>query len=113
MDAPQTITVTVQVGAAVPSKIDVYAAPGSVNDTTFSTNSSGLTGSATTSDGSNWLSLSLTSTGSFLFSYPYRIRVAPQPGNTAGGTYTGTLVTSGSSFAGDNKTIPVTMRVTT
>jgi hypothetical protein len=48
-----------------------------------------------------------------LFSYPYRIRVAPQPGNTAGGTYIGTLVASGSSFAGDSKTIPVTMRVTT
>ncbi len=113
VDAPQTITVTVQVGGAAPSKIDVYVAPGAVNDTTFSANNSTLSGRATTNDGNNWLSLSLTATGSFQFAYPYRIRIAPQPGNTAGGTYTGTLITSGSSFAGDNKTIPVTMRVTT
>lgn len=113
VDAPQTITVTVSVGGSVPSRLDVYVAPGSVNDTNFFANSSGLTGHATTSDGNNWLSLSLTATGSFAFSYPYRIRIAPQPDNASGGVYSGTLVTSGSGFAGDNKTIPVTMRVTT
>jgi uncharacterized protein (TIGR03437 family) len=113
VDAPQTITVTVQVGGGVPSKLDVYVAPGAVNDTNFFANNSALTGRATTTDGNNWLSLSLTATGSFAFSYPYRIRIAPQPANSAGGVYTGSLVTSGSSFAGDNKTIPVTMRVTT
>jgi hypothetical protein len=37
--------------------------------------------------------------------------VAPQPSQTSG-TYTGTVTTSGSSFAGDNKTIAVTMNVT-
>jgi len=37
--------------------------------------------------------------------------VAPQPSQISG-TYTGTLATSGSSFAGDNKTIAVTMNVT-
>lgn len=113
VDAPQTITVTVQVGGGVPSSLDMYVAPGSINDTAFYANSASLTGRATTSDGNNWLSLALTSTGSFQFAYPYRIRIAPQPGNTAGGVYTGSLVTTGSTFAGDNKTIPVTMRVTT
>ena len=113
VDAPQTITVTVQVGGGVPSKLDMYVAPNSINDTNFYANNEGLAGRATTSDGNNWLSLSLTATGSFQFSYPYRIRIAPQAGNTAGGVYTGSLVTTGSSFAADNKTIPVTMRVTT
>ena len=113
VDAPQTITVTVQIGSSVPSSLNVYVAPGGVNDTTFSVPSGNFSGRATTSDGNNWLSLALTATGSFQFSYPYRIRVAPQPGNAAGGTYTGTLVTTGSTFAGDNKSIPVTMNVTT
>lgn len=113
VDAPQTITVTVQIGSSVPSSLNVYVAPGGVNDTTFSVPSGNFSGKATTSDGNNWLSLSLTSTGSFQFSYPYRIRVAPQPGNAAGSTYTGTMVTSGSTFAADNKTISATMHVTT
>ena len=112
-DAPQTITVTVQVGGGVPSALDVYVSPGSVSDTVFSSGSPFLSGSATTTDGSNWLSLALTSTGSFQFAYPYRIRVAPRDANNAGGVFTGSLVTAGSSFAADNKTIPVTMRVTT
>ncbi|HKE29665.1 MAG TPA: hypothetical protein VKB88_45260 [Bryobacteraceae bacterium] len=113
VDAPQTITVTVQIGSAVPSSLNVYVAPGGVNDTSFSVPSSSFSGSITTADGNNWLSLSLTTTGSFQFSYPYRIRIAPQAGNAAGSTYTGTLVTSGSPFAGDNQTIAATMHVTT
>lgn len=113
VDAPQTITVTVQVGSAVPSSLNVYVAPGTVNDTAFATNNLNMIGRASTSDGNNWLNLALTSSGSFLFSYSYRIRLAPQGGNTEGNTYNGTLVTSGSSFAADNKTIPVTMHVTT
>jgi uncharacterized protein (TIGR03437 family) len=113
VDAPQTITVTVQVGGGVPSAVDVYVAPGSTNDTLFSSNSAGLTGHATTSDGNKWLSLALISSGSFQFVYPYRIRVAPQAGNAADGVYTGSLATSGSIFAAENTTVPVTMRVTT
>ncbi len=113
VDAPQTITVTVQVGGAVPSKLDLYVAPNSVNDTNFYANDAGLTGRATTTDGNNWLSLSLTATGSFQYSYPYRIRIAPQAGNTAGNVYTGSLATSDPGSDQNNKTIPVTMRVTT
>jgi len=64
-----------------------------------------------TSSGGQWLSLVLDGTGSFRFSYPYRIHMAPASLLPAG-TYNGTMTTSGSSFAPDNKTIPVTMRVT-
>ncbi|MGA2270433.1 MAG: hypothetical protein ABSH44_18315 [Bryobacteraceae bacterium] len=106
VDSPQTVTVTVRMGG-----VDVYVAPGSSYDVRFSTNSS-LTGVATTQDGSRWLSLALDGTGSFRFTYPYKIHVAPSSG-MASGTYTGSLVTSGSSFAPDDQTIPVTMRVTT
>jgi uncharacterized protein (TIGR03437 family) len=106
VDAPQTITVTVRIGG-----LTVYVAPGSSSDVSVSTNSP-LTGRPSTQDGGGWLNLVLDGTGSFRFTYPYRIHVAP-PAGMAQGTYTGSLVTSGSSFAPDNQTIPVIMHVTT
>ena len=106
VDAPQTITVTVRIGG-----VDVYAAPGSSRDVSFTTNSP-VTFAATTQDGNRWLSLVVDGSGSFRFTFPYKIHVAP-PAGMAQGTYNGSLVTSGSSFAPDNQTIPVTMRVTT
>jgi uncharacterized protein (TIGR03437 family) len=72
-----------------------------------------ITGKVTTQDGANWLSLTLSGAGSVQSTYPYTINVTPQASNTAGNAYTGSIVTSGSSFAPDNKTIAVTMNVTT
>jgi len=112
VDAPQTITVTVQVGGGVPSSVSVYVAPGASSDTIFYTNSP-MSGQALTQDGYQWLTLTAGGYGSFQFVIPYSVHVAPQAGNLAGGTFTGSLVTSGSTFTADNKTIPVTMRVTT
>jgi uncharacterized protein (TIGR03437 family) len=71
-----------------------------------------LNGQAKTNDGASWLSLALQGTGSFRFALPYYIRVVPQANQTSG-TYSGTITTSGSNFAGDNKSIAVTMQVTT
>ena len=109
VDAPQTITVTVQVGGGVPASVDVYVAPNATRDVTFTTNSP-LTVSTKTTDGSGWLSLSLDGTGSFRFTYPYRLRLSS--GSLGVGNYNGTATTAGSTFAPDNKTIAVTMRVT-
>ena len=106
VDAPQTITVTVRIGP-----LNMYAAPGSSSDVAFSTNSP-LTASPSTQDGNRWLSLALDGTGSFRFTYPYRVHVAP-PATMAQGTYNGSLVVSGSSFPPDNQTVPVTLHVTT
>jgi uncharacterized protein (TIGR03437 family) len=114
VDSPQVVTVTLQVGGGVPSSVGqaqpLYVAPGSTTDVAFFTNSP-INGRATTQDGGNWLSLALQGTGSFRFALPYQINLAP-PADLAPGTYTGSLVTSGSSFAPDNKTIAVTMQVT-
>jgi uncharacterized protein (TIGR03437 family) len=110
VDAPQTIAVTLQIGGAVPASVDLYVAPGGTRDVGFSTNSR-INGNTTTQDGGTWLSLSLDGSGSFQFAFPYRIHIAP-PATMAVGTYSGRVVTGGSSFAADNKTIPVTMRVT-
>jgi uncharacterized protein (TIGR03437 family) len=112
IDAPQTITITVQVGGGVPWSVDVYVAPGSSTDTVFYTNSQ-ITSRTATQDGAKWLTVAAGSLGSFQFVIPYHIRVAPQPANAADSTYNGSITTSGSTFADDNKTIPVTMRVTT
>lgn len=113
LDAPQTITVTVQVGSGVPDRVELFAPPGGGAETTFYTNSQ-LTTRASTNDQGNWLtvSMALDGSGSFQFVYPYRVRVAPLESQTSG-SYQGTIAASGSSFAGDNKTVPVTMRVTT
>jgi uncharacterized protein (TIGR03437 family) len=111
VDAPQTITVTVQIGGAVPSSLDVYVAPGATRDLGFSTNGQ-LGTTVRTNDGGPWLSLSLDGTGSFRFAYPYRVHFAPTAA-MGQGTYPATITTAGSSFTPDNKTIQVTMRVTT
>jgi uncharacterized protein (TIGR03437 family) len=111
VDAPQDITVTVQIGGAVPDKVDLYVAPnGSTAETTFSTNNP-INGQVTTANNQRWLSFSLTGTGSFRFSYPYRLAVTHLP-DMAEGTYAGTVTTSGSALAADNKAIGVTMHVT-
>jgi uncharacterized protein (TIGR03437 family) len=111
VDAPQTITVTVQIGGGVPASLDVYAAPGATRDLTFTTNSQ-LGATVKTNDGGAWLSVALDGTGSFRFSFPYRIHFAPTAA-MGQGTFNGLITTVGSSFAPDNKTIQITMRVTT
>jgi uncharacterized protein (TIGR03437 family) len=115
VDSPQIVTVTVQVGGGVPNSVGqtqpFYVAPGSTASVAFSTNNA-INGTQSTQAGGNWLSLALEGAGSFRFVLPYRINLAPSA-SLAPGTYSGSIVTSGSSFAPDNKTIPVTMQVTT
>jgi uncharacterized protein (TIGR03437 family) len=127
VDAPQTITVTVLIGGAVPSSVNAYVTPyvappaaASTVAVPFSLGAAScpylngcLSGKFTTQDGANWLSLTLSGAGSNQSTLPYMINITPQPSNTAGNTYTGSIVTSGSAFAPDNKTIAVTMNVTT
>jgi uncharacterized protein (TIGR03437 family) len=110
VDAPQTIAVIVQIGGGVPSSLTVYTAPGATRDLTFSTNSQ-LGSIVSTGDGGAWLSVALDGSGSFRFTFPYRVHFAPAA--MGQGTYSALISTSGSSFAADNKSIPVTMQVTT
>jgi adhesin/invasin len=127
VDAPQTITVTVEIGGAVPSSVNAYVTPyvappaaASTVGIPFTLGTAScpylngcLTGAITTQDGANWLSLTLSGAGSNQSTLPYMINITPQPSNTAGNTYTGSIVTSGSAFAPDNKTIAVTMNIAT
>ena len=105
VDAPQTITVTVRVGA-----VDVYVAPGGSTDLHITTTHA-VGSTNTTKDGNRWLTLSLDGTGSFRFVYDYRIHIQPVDG-MAEGDYTGSVAINGSTVAAENVTIPVTMHLT-
>ncbi len=107
IDAPQTISVTVQVGTAVPSSLKFYVAPGGSASATFSTVS---TVKAVSS--ASWLSVGVNGSGTFQFNVPYELKVSAAS-NMAANAYTGTATLSGSTFTADNSTINVTMNVTT
>jgi uncharacterized protein (TIGR03437 family) len=112
LDAPQTITVTVLAGGGVPDRLDLFVAPnGSTAETSFTTNSAQLQARAATESGGNWLSVALDGIGSFRFVLPYRV-LARHLAGMAEGSYRGTITTVGSSLAADNKTIPVSLQVT-
>jgi uncharacterized protein (TIGR03437 family) len=113
IDSPQTIAVTVNT-APVPSSITAYVTPngGSFSTTTFPvfTGGTGVKGTVTT-QGGNWLQFLSGSSGIVAASSPWLIQVAAQNG-MAPGTYTGSVAIAGSSVASDNKTINVTLNVT-
>jgi uncharacterized protein (TIGR03437 family) len=116
VDAPQTITVTVQMGGGVPDQVDLYAPPGSSSPKQTFNSSSSLTWKVTTnpSDGS-WLAISSTGAGSFGFNIApvlYQITGTARAG-MAVGNYSGSIAFSGSSVPAENKTVPVTLHVTT
>jgi len=110
-DAPQTVTVSVQMGGGVPDRAELFVAPdGSTDSLRFETNSL-LQARVTTESGGDWLTLALEGLGSFRFVLPYRIQARHLPG-MGEGTYNGAVEVTGSAFAGDLKTVPVTLRVT-
>jgi uncharacterized protein (TIGR03437 family) len=108
VDAPQTITVTVQMGGALPGGVDFTIGQGKTADIKFYTNK--FLDKSRSGTSASWLSLVLDGVGSFTFGVPYHIHL--EPGGLGVGTYTGTVTTAGSSDSIDNKQIPVTMHVT-
>ena len=130
-DAPQTITVTVQVGGGVPARIETYAAPGVPRDITFYTNTD-LTMKVAVDGGGTWLQVPGSSAGTFSFRYtphahpqsaglavngsgtftyviPNTVKLRPGS-SMSPGDYSGTVTTT-SSFAPDAKTIQVLMHL--
>jgi uncharacterized protein (TIGR03437 family) len=107
VDAPQFITVTVQVGGTVPDKLEFFVPPGGTASSTFTT-ASPVTTSKT---GGSWLSIAVDGIGTFRFNVPYRVTVDST--GLAVGDSNGSITLSGSSLASDNKTFPVVLHVTT
>lgn len=111
LDAPQNITVTVQVGGGVPSEVNLYVPPnGSSDEVRFTTNSV-MVSNVNTQSGGQWLSLALEGSGSFRFVFPYRIIGRHQEG-MAEGNYSGTIALNNSQVAAENKTVQVRLQVT-
>jgi uncharacterized protein (TIGR03437 family) len=112
IDAPQTITVTVQIGSAVPDSVDLYLAPGGAAASEHFTVASRLSTTVMNSSGGPVLSVSTPGGGSFAFTFSYDV-TAQAPAGTAENDYQGSFTVNGSSSPDDNKTVPVTMHVTT
>jgi uncharacterized protein (TIGR03437 family) len=111
VDAPQNISVTIQV-AGVPSSLTFYAAPGSASTTQqVVTQAKPASVQSSTLSGSGWLSVSLSGQGSFASFLPYLVTVNPQS-LPAVGDYAGTVAFSGSAVATDNKQTSVTVHLT-
>lgn len=109
IDAPQTIVVTVQMGG-VPDAVDLYLPPNSFASSSFTT-ASGLKTAVTNPPSGPTISIASTSGGSFAFSFSYDVR-AVAPAGTPDGDYRGSIAVTSSTFAGDNKTVPVNVHVT-
>lgn len=112
LDAPQDVTVTVQVGGGVPDSISFYAPPNgsslkqsiktsnSIKASAISNPSSGVTMTVVTSGG-----------GSFATSFGFDV-VVNAAGSAAEAVYNGTINVSGSTISTDNKNVPVRIQVT-
>jgi len=110
IDAPQNVLVLINVGSNAPDRVNLFVAPNGSSDRFEFTTNARLTASASTQTGGDWLTLTLNSTGSFAFVQPYRIAVRHLNG-MAEGTYGGSVRLQ-SMFPPDNKTVNVTLLVT-
>lgn len=110
IDAPQTISVTVQVGGGVPQEVRMYVPPnGSEVRRTFTTSTS-FQASASISGGPQLRVLG-SGGGSFRTVYSYDL-VATADEGTPEGEYNGNISISGSPLGDDNRSVPVSVIVT-
>lgn len=113
IDAPQTVTVTVAVGGGVPDAMTLYVTKGGQATTQQFTTAKVVTATANPPSNGPSLSVSLANGGSFASAVSYEYNVSSSASAAvAEGTYNGSIVVSGSSVAAENKTVPVTLNVT-
>lgn len=110
IDAPQTITVTVQMGGPLPNDIHATIGQGKSVDYKFYTNRF-IDLTKSTTGGANWVSVVLDGVGSFQFGVPYHLHVAPAATMPVG-DYATTVALTGSSDNIDNRRIGVFIHVT-
>jgi uncharacterized protein (TIGR03437 family) len=109
IDAPQTITVIVQMGGGVPNQLEMYAAPNGSASARITTNQL-VRSTVATQNGRPWLAIATEGNGSFRFGFTHIVTATPQgmePGN-----YTGSVTISNSEFGPDNKAVNVVLHVT-
>jgi hypothetical protein len=110
LDAPQSVPVTVHVGSNVPQGIKFYVPPraGAGDSLDFET----PRGPAPTlTAAGSFLRVSSSNLGSFRVLHEHRVQAFYEAG-LANGANNGTIFIEGSSFAADNRSVPVTLNVT-
>ncbi|MDX2181513.1 MAG: hypothetical protein SFV18_18100 [Bryobacteraceae bacterium] len=105
IDAPQNVTVTVQVGGPLPSGKTLVTAPGGTITETVTT------GAASATSNSPWLTVSLGGAGTFEF--PRKFTITARSTVTGEQTQSGQVTFAGSAAAVENRAIPITLRTTT
>lgn len=111
IDGVQTITVTAQVGGGVPNSVNLYMPPGgSASETFIATNN--LTPVPTAVGGGLTLNVLSAGGGSFQTTASYVVQASAPSTATPETSYSGRITVSNSTFAPDNKQIPVTLNVT-
>jgi uncharacterized protein (TIGR03437 family) len=113
VDAPQTVTVTVAAGGGVPDSMSLYVTKtGEVTTQQFTTAVQVNARANAPANGPS-LSVSLSNTGSFQTTVSYAYNVSSTASSSVPeGAYNGSIVLSGSPVAAENKTVPVTLNVT-
>ena len=111
-DSPQRVPVTIHVGGTVPERIDLYAAasPGSTDEFSFQT-PAGPSPVVRVSPAGQYLSVSSSGLGSFRFVHRHLIRATVAAGMGAGDQQ-GSVEITGSTFAADNRNVPLTLHIT-
>jgi uncharacterized protein (TIGR03437 family) len=109
IDSPQTFTITVQVGSAVPDSLDLYVPPTGTATSSFTTGSL-LNTSVSNTPGGPLVSIAAPNVGSFATSFNYV--VTAKTSGTNEGDYQSNIQITGSSTAGDNRSLPVRVHVT-
>lgn len=110
IDAPQTLDITIHVGGDTPSEVNLYVPPiaGASDFVDFQTPEGPA---PTLTAAGDFLQVSSSGLGSFRFVHTHRILGGYQSGQAMGAN-SGTVFVEGSSFAPDNRSIPVTLNVT-
>ncbi|MBC7927601.1 MAG: hypothetical protein H7039_18295 [Bryobacteraceae bacterium] len=112
IDAPQTITVTAAVGGSVPPRADFYL-PTRGGTQTLSFNAAALLNTTVTTENNvSWLAVNAQGSGSFQFGVVVPFRITASTAGLGAGTYNGQVAVAGSPIPGENRAVPVTMRIT-
>jgi uncharacterized protein (TIGR03437 family) len=111
VDSPQTITATVIVGGGVPNAITMYVPQNGTPATTTFTTGTLIKPAVTSPSNGPTLSVAVPVGGSFQSTFSYTVTATNKAG-VANGNYNGSITVSGSSIAGENKTVPVMLDVT-
>ena len=112
VDSPQRVAVTILVGGAVPDDVELYiaASEGNSDAVEFQT-PAGPAPIVSVAPAGQFLSVSSSGLGSFRFLHNHRVAATFRAGMGVG-DLAGSLSVTESSFAPDNRSVPVTVHVT-